>query len=97
LVNVTEQTFSLAVITGHVPRRSGGGGCRYFIHVIIILQAPCGPPPSPPPYHNIHTQAHPHLYTIKLIIRKWTDNQYNHRMGWMLAFSLTTKALLIPV
>lgn len=26
LVNVTEQTISLAVITGHVPRRSGGGG-----------------------------------------------------------------------
>jgi len=78
-------------------KKGEGGGCRYFIHVIIILQAPCGPPPSPPPYHNIHAQAHPHLYTIKLIIRKWTDNQYNHRMGWMLAFSLTTKALLIPV
>jgi len=30
LVNVTEQTFSLAVITGHVPRRRGKWGLQIF-------------------------------------------------------------------
>jgi len=30
LVNVTEQTISVAVITGHVPRRSGVGGLQIF-------------------------------------------------------------------
>lgn len=89
LRNVTEQTFSLVVITVHASRAQIFH-IRYNYSASLPISTPLPQYTRPEPSTSIYYK---------------TDNSkmngqsvaYNHRVGWMLAFSLTTKALLIPV